>query len=880
MVPRAMLFAMVALALTTGIAAANDKHLVKDTVTVGNGEYDASLFIVIPCVFSMLFAVYLYWRVSLISIEKRDGADQVCFDELKMCHETVKTGAGAFLWAEYTVCAVFTVVFGAIILVMTARLPDPNMPGEVIWDWKFGGLTLASFIVGSFTSIVSGYIGMTVAVYANARTTVTALDEGEKGWTGSFNCAFQSGAIMGFSLCGLGGSCIALFGRVGGGIFTKAADVGADLSGKVIGLGDGKKLDEDSPYNPAVIADNVGDNVGDAWPVKKESDIETVLKIQLLGTAVLMTAVLAPVTLGFLPTEMVFVGVPRVVTSTNVYGCVLVGLWAGCAIGFITEYFTSHTYRPTRDVAKACETGAATGIIYGVALGYLSSIIPVALIALTVFFCAKTTGMYGVAIGSLGMLSNLATCLTIDVYGPIADNAGGMAEMSEFPECVREKTDALDAAGNTTAAIGKGFAIGSAALVSLALIGAFITRCSNSMAKSQKLDEQGVDLMSAIVFSFLIFGANIPYWFSALTMKSVGLAANEMVREVGRQWAEIPGLRDTASMSFEERAAKRAAGQTLAKPDYARCIEISTNASLREMIAPAALVILSPILTGSFWGVEAVVGLLAGALSSSVQLAISMSNTGGAWDNSKKFCEKGGLNGWFMFRTGDGTDMSEEDFKKAAAQYNGDSCLVVPGSKPATASKPQGQSQAGGPMMMVPGWTPASMPPHSASTMPMMAPGQAFGYPSYSVQVPQSGRPKGYVSSQMVMGGRFGTEEEMCEVVVAGADFGNAVEAPSFKDWISKLATTDPERYRKIMEGDEGVKTVDGRTCVYAGKKSAVHASCVVGDTVGDPFKDTSGPALNIVMKLMAIISVVFADFFMSINSGNGIFISGEIMTM
>lgn len=242
--------------------------------------------------------------------------------------------------------------------------------------------------------------------------------------------------------------------------------------------------------------------------------------------------------------------------------------------------------------------------------------------------------------------------------------------------------------------------------------------------------------MSAIVFSFLIFGANIPYWFSALTMKSVGLAANEMVREVGRQWAEIPGLRDTASMSFEERAAKRAAGQTLAKPDYARCIEISTNASLREMIAPAALVILSPILTGSFWGVEAVVGLLAGALSSSVQLAISMSNTGGAWDNSKKFCEKGGLNGWFMFRTGDGTDMSEEDFKKAAAQYNGDSCLVVPGSKPATASKPQGQSQAGGPMMMVPGWTPASMPPHSASTMPMMAPGQAFGYPSYSVQVP------------------------------------------------------------------------------------------------------------------------------------------------
>merc|ERR1719183_2290298 len=525
---------------------------------------------------------------------------------------------------------------------------------------------------------------MMVAVFANARTAVSALDAGEKGWTGSFNTAFQSGAIMGFSLCGLslfvlysmcliyrdaftvivdevryinyialfetisgfglGGSCIALFGRVGGGIFTKAADVGADLSGKVIGLGDGKKLDEDSPYNPAVIADNVGDNVGDVagmgsdlfgslgeascaamligsacsevalagwgalmyplyistigivvcfavhfvathiWTVKKEEDIETVLKVQLLGTAILMSAALAPVTIGFLPAEMTFTGVPRVVTNVNVYACVLVGLWVGCAIGFITEYFTSHTYRPTRDVAKACETGAATGIIYGVALGYLSSIVPVALIALTVFFCAKTTGMYGVAIGSLGMLSNLATCLTIDVYGPIADNAGGMAEMSEFPSSVRDKTDALDAAGNTTAAIGKGFAIGSAALVSVALTGAFVARVSVAQKAEFKLVSNGVNLMSAVVFTFLIIGANIPYWFSALTMKSVGQAANAMVREVGRQWAEIPGLRETASMDFDARAQKMQKGETLVKPDYTACISIATQASLTEMI--------------------------------------------------------------------------------------------------------------------------------------------------------------------------------------------------------------------------------------------------------------------------------------------------------
>jgi Na+/H+-translocating membrane pyrophosphatase len=608
------------------------------------------------------------------------------------------------------------------------------------------------------------------------------------------------------------------------------------------------------------------------WTVKKEEDIETVLKVQLLGTAILMSAALAPVTIGFLPAEMTFTGVPRVVTNVNVYACVLVGLWVGCAIGFITEYFTSHTYRPTRDVAKACETGAATGIIYGVALGYLSSIVPVALIALTVFFCAKTTGMYGVAIGSLGMLSNLATCLTIDVYGPIADNAGGMAEMSEFPESVREKTDALDAAGNTTAAIGKGFAIGSAALVSLALLGAFVTRCSNTMPVGTKLDTAGVDLMSAIVFAFLIFGANIPYWFSALTMKSVGLAANEMVREVGRQWAEIPGLRETASMDFDERAKKRASGQQLAKPDYARCIEISTNASLREMIAPAALVILSPILVGSFFGVEAVVGLLAGALSSSVQLAISMSNTGGAWDNSKKFCEKGGLNGWFMFRAGDGSDMSEADFKKAAETCHGDSCLVIPGQAPRSSAAPASfmMPMQAKPAAPLPGLSAYPMQySYGKTVQPMNY--ASFGYPT------NPGTPsKGFMTSQIVSGGKFGTEEEMLEVVVAGENFGAPQQ--SFKEWLSGLSSSDPERYRRIMEGDEGVKTTDGRTVVYAGKKSAIHAATVVGDTVGDPFKDTSGPALNIVMKLMAIISVVFADFFMSINSGNGVFQSGELI--
>lgn len=235
------------------------------------------------------------------------------------------------------------------------------------------------------------------------------------------------------------------------------------------------------------------------------------------------------------------------------YICIVAGLWGGCAIGFITEYYTSHSYQPVRDVARASETGAATNIIYGLALGYQSAIIPVVIISFIIFTSFKFAGMYGVALAALGMLSTLATCLAIDVYGPISDNAGGIAEMCELPSEVRDKTDALDAAGNTTAAIGKGFAIGSAALVSLALFGAFVTRCSASMDAQNALTVKGVNLLSPVVFAFILFGAMIPYWFSALTMRSVGEAANAMVKEIARQWAEIPGLSDIAGLDFHER---------------------------------------------------------------------------------------------------------------------------------------------------------------------------------------------------------------------------------------------------------------------------------------------------------------------------------------
>jgi inorganic pyrophosphatase len=349
------------------------------------------------------------------------------------------------------------------------------------------------------------------------------------------------------------------------------------------------------------------------WTVKAEEQVETVLKVQLAVTCFLMLAVMIPLCGYFLPEKFVIQGVTDSVTRWDAYLCVACGLVGGCAIGFITEYFTSHSYTPVRDVAYSCETGAATNIIYGLALGYKSTILPIAIIALNVFFAFKYAGMYGVALSALGFLGTLSTCLSIDVYGPVCDNAGGLAEMSGFPDFVRDKTDALDAAGNTTAAIGKGFAIGSAALVSLALFGGFQARVSGHLNQ----DPTGfpttivIDILQPVTFAFLFIGAMLPYAFTAFTMRSVGEAADAMVKEVKRQFDETPALLDPNSGL---------------SPDYAQCIKISTDASLREMILPGLLVILSPIFTGIFFGGEAVCGMLVGALTSGVQLAISQSN--------------------------------------------------------------------------------------------------------------------------------------------------------------------------------------------------------------------------------------------------------------
>ncbi|ETO16925.1 hypothetical protein RFI_20413 [Reticulomyxa filosa] len=521
-------------------------------------------------------------------------------------------------------------------------------------------------------------------------------------------------AIAGY---GLGGSFIALFGRVGGGIYTKAADVGADLVGKVE-----KEIPEDDPRNPAVIADNVGDNVGDIagmgaeascaalviasqtnqvqgeeqgvlvsvsfiwqhwgyvsfplvvsavgilvcfltsflathiFPANEPKAIEPTLKVlsciffvlfcclckqQLLVSTILMTPALLGLSFLCLPSKPIYEG--RYVTNNDlnyvkgktahnwsVFLCLASGLWAGLAIGYITEYFTSNQNQPVKDVAEACRTGAATNIIMGLALvcqsqvleivGYKSAIIPVLALAFAAFVSHELAGYYGISMAALGILSTLSIGLTIDAFGPISDNAGGIAEMCNLGERTRDLTDSLDAAGNTTAAIGKGFAIGSASFVSLALFSGFVTVIQNR----NKHALPSVDILQAFPFAGLLVGAMIPYWFSAMTMKSVGKAAFKMVQEVRRQFHQNPGIMEGTS-----------------DPDYEECVRISTDASLKEMFAPGALILLTPLIVGFFFGVQALAGVLAGALVSGVQMAVSASNTGGAWDNAKKYIEKG-----------------------------------------------------------------------------------------------------------------------------------------------------------------------------------------------------------------------------------------------
>ena len=618
---------------------------------------------------------------------------------LARIHAAISTGAMAFLKQEYKFMAIFMVVFAAIIAVL---IDDHHT------DYVNEGLyTAIAFIFGAIISIASGFIGMKIATEGNVRTTVSA----NKSLAEAFKVALHSGSVMGFGLVslavlgmlsiylllkglmpaqlpthilmeviagfGLGGSSIALFARVGGGIFTKAADVGADLVGKVEA-----GIPEDDPRNPAVIADNVGDNVGDVagmgadlfgscaestcaamvisavafsgmvdallYPIvisavgipislltmmlikaNSEDQVGPALKKMLIISSALTAVAMFFVTNMMVPETFQIAG--QAYTNLGVYFCFLSGLVAGLAVGLMTEYYTSHDYAPVREVAKSCETGSATNIIFGLALGYQSAVGPYLAIGLAIYIPWMLAGMYGVAIASLGMLGTLVIALTIDAYGPVSDNAGGIAEMAGMPEHVRKRTDVLDAAGNTTAAIGKGFAIGAAILTSLALFAAFLTRADLLLKEQNGPDFDllgSINLLDPLVYTGLFIGAVLPAYFSAMTMKSVGSAAYKMIEEVRRQFRTIPGLMEGK-----------------AEADYEQCVAISTQAALKEMIAPGILIMGTPLLTGFLFDIQAVAGVLAGSLVAGGVIAISSSNSGGAWDNAKKYIEAGNLGG-------------------------------------------------------------------------------------------------------------------------------------------------------------------------------------------------------------------------------------------